>query len=391
MNYELNKGGLKDLLSELIRIPSVNPDGDPGTDTENTGEKNMALGVGHILASIGAEVSYDEVEKDRPNIIAKFSSNKNRPQILLAPHLDTVGVGGMTIDPFGGIQKDGKIYGRGASDTKGTMAAMIWALYRLGKERISNLNVGVTFVGFMGEETGQPGSRHFARKYNSEYDFAVVGEPTNNDIVCRHKGTLWLKLECKGKPAHGSTPEKGENAIHRMASLVNILDLKFRNFLSSEKYNNELLGYPTINIGTINGGTRTNIVADRCTIEVDLRLTPELSTQEAYESLNELLTKHGFPEIEIVTKLSCEPLHTPHNDPYVQTLTTLAGKPEIIGAPWFCDAAVLASEGNIPSVAAGPGSIEQAHTADEWIKEKDLQAGADFYQDFLMKVGSKGL
>ena len=107
MNYELNKGGLKDLLSELIRIPSVNPDGDPGTDTENTGEKNMALGVGHILASIGAEVSYDEVEKDRPNIIAKFSSNKNRPQILLAPHLDTVGVGGMTIDPFGGIQKDG--------------------------------------------------------------------------------------------------------------------------------------------------------------------------------------------------------------------------------------------------------------------------------------------
>ena len=91
MNYELNKGDLKDLLSELIRIPSVNPDGDPGTDAENTGEKNMALGVGHILASIGAEVSYDEVEKDRPNVIAKFSGNKNRPQILLAPHLDTVG------------------------------------------------------------------------------------------------------------------------------------------------------------------------------------------------------------------------------------------------------------------------------------------------------------
>ena len=122
-----------------------------------------------------------------------------------------------------------------------------------------------------------------------------------------------------------------------------------------------------------------------------MRLTPELSTQEAYEALNELLTKHGFPEVEIVTKLSCEPLHTPNNNTYVQTLTTLAGKPEIIGAPWFCDAAVLASEGNIPSVAAGPGSIEQAHTADEWIKEKDLQAGADFYQDFLMTAGSKEL
>ena len=164
MNVDLNKIQLKDLLSELIQTPSVNPDGDPGTCSENTGEKKMAMKVGGIFENIGAEVYYDEVEPDRPNVIAKFPGSDNKPQILLAPHLDTVGVGGMTIEPFGGIQKDGKIYGRGASDTKGTMAAMIWALNRIGKEKIKDLGIGVTFVGFMGEETGQPGSNHFAKK-----------------------------------------------------------------------------------------------------------------------------------------------------------------------------------------------------------------------------------
>ena len=388
MNVDLNKIQLKDLLSELIQTPSVNPDGDPGTCSKNTGEKKMAMKVGEIFESIGAEVYYDEVEPDRPNVIAKFPASDNKPQILLAPHLDTVGVGGMTIEPFGGIQKDGKIYGRGASDTKGTMAAMIWALNRIGKKKIKDLGIGVTFVGFMGEETGQPGSNHFAKKYHREYDFAVVGEPTNNNIVSRHKGTLWITLECKGKPAHGSTPEKGENAISKMATLVNWLDKDFRTLLKSKEYQNELLGFPTLNIGRISGGTRTNIVADQCAIEIDFRLTPELSTTQAYKKLKELLDKNGFTDVVMITKLTCEPLYTPDSNEYIQKLISLDSRPEIVGAPWFCDAAVLSSMGGIPSVAAGPGSIDQAHTHDEWICEKDLESGADFYEDFLLSASS---
>ena len=388
MNVDLNKIQLKDLLSELIQTPSVNPDGDPGTCSENTGEKKMAMKVGGIFENIGAEVYYDEVEPDRPNVIAKFPGSDNKPQILLAPHLDTVGVGGMTIEPFGGIQKDGKIYGRGASDTKGTMAAMIWALNRIGKKKIKDLGIGVTFVGFMGEETGQPGSNHFAKKYHREYDFAVVGEPTNNNIVSRHKGTLWITLECKGKPAHGSTPEKGENAISKMATLVNWLDKDFRTLLKSKEYQNELLGFPTLNIGRISGGTRTNIVADQCAIEIDFRLTPELSTTQAYKKLKELLDKNGFTDVVMITKLTCEPLHTPDSNEYIQKLINLNSRSEIVGAPWFCDAAVLSSMGGIPSVAAGPGSIDQAHTHDEWICEKDLESGADFYEDFLLSASS---
>ncbi|MEC9110853.1 MAG: M20 family metallopeptidase [Verrucomicrobiota bacterium] len=388
MNVDLNKIQLKDLLSELIQTPSVNPDGDPGTCSENTGEKKMAMKVGGIFENIGAQVYYDEVEPDRPNVIAKFPGSDNKPQILLAPHLDTVGVGGMTIEPLGVIQKVGKIYGRGASDTKGTMAAMIWALNRIGKEKIKDLGIGVTFVGFMGEETGQPGSNHFAKKYHREYDFAVVGEPTNNNIVSRHKGTLWITLECKGKPAHGSTPERGENAISKMATLVNWLDKDFRTLLKSKVYKNELLGFPTLNIGRISGGTRTNIVADQCAIEIDFRLTPELSTTQAYKKLEGLLDKNGFTDVVMITKLTCEPLHTPDSNEYIQKLINLDSRPEIVGAPWFCDAAVLSSMGGIPSVAAGPGSIDQAHTHDEWISEKDLESGADFYEDFLLSASS---
>ncbi len=153
-----------DLLAALVRIPSVNPEGDPGTAAENCGEQRVAEFVGNYLQELGAAVRYEEVEPGRPNVIAAFPGGDGKPAVLLGPHLDTVGVGGMSIAPFGGERRDGRIYGRGACDTKGTMAAMLWALRGLGTERIAALDIGVTFVGFMGEETGQPGSRHFAKK-----------------------------------------------------------------------------------------------------------------------------------------------------------------------------------------------------------------------------------
>ena len=113
---------------------------------------------------------------------------------------------------------------------------------------------------------------------------------------------------------------------------------------------------------------------------------PELSTTQAYKKLEGLLDKNGFTDVVMMTKLTCEPLHTPDSNEFIQTLINIDSRPKIVGAPWFCDAAVLASQGGIPSVAAGPGSIEQAHTQDEWISEKDLELGADFY---LNKKNSK--
>ncbi len=382
------RAGVGDLLVELIRIPSVNPDGHPGTAPENCGEGKVAQFVGDHLAGLGAEVRYEEVAPGRPNVIGAFPGGAGKPAVLLAPHLDTVGVDGMTVDPFGGERRDGRIYGRGACDTKGTMAAMLWALAELGADRIAELDIGVTFVGFMGEETGQPGSRHFARRHRGRYDFALVGEPTGCDIVHKHKGTLWLEISAAGKAAHGSTPERGESAIAKMAELVLALEGELRAALASGRYLDETLGSPTVNVGTIRGGTRTNIVPERCSVGVDLRVTPALGADGALALLGEILDGRGLEGFEIGTSLRCAPLDTDRDNPFVQRLTALPGAPAPIGAPWFCDAAVLASEGGIPGVAAGPGDIAQAHTADEWIDEAELERGATFYRDFLTAATS---
>ena len=369
-----------DLLQALIRVPSVNPDGDPGTTPENCGEGAMARFVGDLLERLGAEVRYDEIEPDRPNVVGTFPGGGGKPVVLLGPHTDTVGVGGMTVDPFGGERRDGKIFGRGASDTKGTMAAMLWALAELGPEAIADLDVGVAFVGFMGEETGQPGSRHFAQTYAGQYAFGLIGEPTNCDIVYKHKGTAWFTLEATGKAAHGATPERGESAVAKMAELVLGLERDFRAELANGRYLDKVLGHPSINVGIINGGTRSNIVPERCTANVDMRVTPALGVEGGLALLEDFVAGRAT----IDPSLRCTPLDTPEDDPFVQRLLALPSAPKLVGAPWFCDAAVLAEEGGIPSVAAGPGDIAQAHTADEWLDEGELEGGVAFYRDFLI-------
>ncbi len=383
MKTEDEYSSVGDLLAALIRIPSVNPEGDPGTGSENTGEEKIARVISRMLEGLGAKVRLDEVEPGRPNVVATFPGGTGKPAVLLGPHLDTVGVGAMSIDPFGGDRHEGKIYGRGACDTKGTMAAMLWALKELGVERISDLDIGVSFAGFMGEETGQPGSRHFARKYAGKYAFALVGEPTCCQIVYKHKGTLWLEISAAGKSAHGSTPERGENAIVKMAELVNLLETKFSGELSSEIYRDKTLGHPTINIGRIHGGTRTNIVPGACSISVDLRVTPALDPENALTLVRDFVEAHGEGKMTVQAGLRCQPLDTPSDNRFVQRLLALPCAPGLAGAPWFCDAAVLAGEGDIPAVAAGPGDIAQAHTADEWIVEEELERGVDFYRQFL--------
>ena len=373
-----------EILQSLIRVPSVNPDGAP--DSPFAGEKKVAEWVADFLAGIGAEVVLEEVLPDRPNVFGHFpggmAEGKPKPRVLLAPHTDTVDVEGMTIDPFGAELRDGRIYGRGACDTKGTMAAMLAALEELGVERLAGLGSAVTMVGLIGEETGQHGSRHLARHHGGEYAFALVGEPTSCGIVHAHKGCSWITLETRGVACHGSTPELGHSAILHMLSVVASLSTTLHGRFGSGEFDHPVLGTPTMNIGTIQGGSRPNIVPSRCTIEIDIRETPALHQYGVRRMLEEWVTAarltddvvlHGSP--------SCAPLDTPVDNPYVLKLAAL-GAP-LVGAPWFCDAAWLASEGGIPSVAAGPGSIAQAHRADEYIVVAALEEGVRFYRRFL--------
>jgi acetylornithine deacetylase/succinyl-diaminopimelate desuccinylase family protein len=356
------------LLQELVRIPSVNPHGAPGVP--NPGEQACAEYVAAFLRESGAEAELREVAPNRPNVIGRFPSNSpGKKRVILAPHLDTVSVGGMTIPPFGGELRDGKIWGRGATDTKGPMAAMLWALHEL-RDRIPALGHEIWFAGLMGEEAGQEGARAFVKEAGA--DFALIGEPTGRDIVYTHKGALWLKLRTTGHAVHASAPQLGENAIYKMADVLRCIRDEIAPRLASQA--DPVLGSPTISAGTIRGGTKTNIVPDFCEVEVDTRTIPGQNPAEIPRLLQE-----ASPGLEISVWQS-SPLNTDPSHPLIQLLIRNGSR--LAGAPWFCDAAVFAEAG-IPAVAAGPGSIAQAHTNDEWISVADLEDGVRFYRAFL--------
>ncbi len=373
-----------ELCQALVRIPSVNPDGDPGTDS--TGEGACAAYVASFLKKAGAEVVLDEVMPGRPNVIGRFAAapgadGQRKPRLLFAPHTDTVSVGGMTIDPFKAELRDGKVWGRGASDTKGPMAAMLWALWEM-RDALSDLSYEIHFAGFMSEESAQLGSQHFA-KHHGPYDFAIIGEPTDLKTVFKHKGCLWADVVTTGVAVHGATPEKGVNAIVKMARIVQALDSDFRRELVFLGGTDPWLGASTINLGMIQGGTRSNIVADRCTLRVDMRTTPEINRNGgALQALTDFVTRLD-PTAEVVPLPETFPLNTDPEHPMVHTLVACGA--ELTGAPWFCDAAFLAAAGT-PSVAIGPGSIAQAHTKDEFIAASDLEDGAAFFIQLLRQL-----
>lgn len=366
---------VSELLHQLVRIPSVNPDNAPGTD--QTGEGWMAAWLKEWLERIGARVELEEIQPERPNLIARFAPMDGRPRILLGPHLDTVGVEGMTIEPFSGEIRDGRLWGRGSCDTKGPMAAMLWGL-RQNAEALKDAPVAVDFVAFMGEESGQWGSRDFARKHADDYEFALVGEPTALDIVHVTKGSLWATLRTHGRATHSSQPEKGDNAVMKMARALPGFEESLGTRLTG--FTHPILGHSTLNVGVIRGGSRPNVVPDRCEAEVDIRTTPSLEAAGGVlQVLKEAL--EGTP-IELVDPHDNPPMETPADHPWIERIRAVRSESQAVGAPWFSDAAHLSAAG-IPSICIGPGSIDQAHTCDEFIEVAALEEGATFFGDFI--------
>ena len=370
------------LLQQLVRIPSVNPDNSPGTT--QTGEETIAVFLAGWLESIGAEVVLEPVQPGRPNLIARFAPLDGRPRILLGPHLDTVGVEGMTVEPFGGEIRDGKILGRGASDTKGPMAAMLWALHD-HQDVLADLPVAVDFVAFMGEESGQWGSKDFVKRHGKDYSFALVGEPTSMQVVHVTKGSLWATLRATGKAAHSSQPERGENAILKLTRALDQLDYHLGAALAT--FTHPVLGRSTMNVGVIRGGARPNIVPDLAEAEIDIRITPALAAAGgALKLLSETIAFHDLP-VRLVHPHENPPMETPAGHPMIQALLATDPATGLAGAPWFSDAAHL-SNGGIPSICIGPGSIDQAHTVDEFIDISALEQGAAFFSAFISGLKS---
>ncbi len=370
------------LLQQLIRIPSVNPDNETPDQAGVTHEQAMADFLAEYLTDLGAVVTLEEIQPRRPNLIARFAPPDGRPRILLGPHLDTVGVRNMTIDPFSGEIRDGKIWGRGTSDTKGPMAAMIAGL-AANKHILADLPVAVDFVGFMGEEASQHGSKHFARHHARDYQFAIVGEPTSLNVVHTTKGSLWATLTASGVSAHASQPHLGDNAILKLSRAILDLQENLEPILSS--YAHPVLGPSTMNFGMINGGLAPNIVPNHATAQIDIRQTPALhAAGGALKLLRETISSLGLP-LEITYAHENPPMETDTTDPFIRKLLATDPRCQVAGAPWFSDAAHLSAAG-LPSVCLGPGSIDQAHTKDEFLSLEDLREGEIYFENFIRSL-----
>jgi succinyl-diaminopimelate desuccinylase len=375
------------LLQKLVRIPSVNPAGDPGTP--EIGEQRIALFLRAHLRRLGARVEMQQVEKERPNVIARFKARgRSKRAIILESHTDTVSVLGMTIPPFGGEIRKGRVWGRGSCDTKGTMASVLVALANLCRRKQLPQTTDLYFVAAMGEEAGNEGAIHlmksgYFRKRGVRPEFAIATEPTELKIVYKHKGAVWLRISCEGRAVHGSRPELGINAILKMGKAIDFITKRLPKLFA--RHRDSELGRPSFSINIIRGGSKTNIVPDHCQIELDHRALPSEKPKE----LVRLFARHlpGF-KIEI---LSSRPgLSTPKNDPHIQRLAQAIRRHGPKGnvleaAPWFADCGVF-GEAGIPSIAFGPGSIRQAHTRDEFVEIDQLVLGVEILEDYLREL-----
>jgi acetylornithine deacetylase/succinyl-diaminopimelate desuccinylase-like protein len=368
------------LLAELIALPSVNPAFLPPRHP-HAGEKRVAEFLAATAARAGLAVEFQKVLPGRSNVIVRLQPRRRiRQTILLAPHLDTVVADSTQFIPQ---RKNGRLYGRGACDTKGSVAAMLGALCELAGAKSRPLETEIIFAGLIDEEHAQAGSRALAAG-GLRADLAIVGEPTRLQVVTAHKGCLWLRLATRGRAAHGATPHLGKNAVHEMARIVDALETDYAARLKKRKH--KLLGAGTVNVGVIGGGVQPNIVPESCVISIDRRTLPGETESGVRRELQALLrAKKLSARIESAKLAPALPLETDSRLPLVRQFLRAAKQSRPVGVDYFCDAAVLAA-GGLPSIVFGPGNIAQAHTADEWISLAELERGKALLVRFLKSL-----
>jgi acetylornithine deacetylase/succinyl-diaminopimelate desuccinylase-like protein len=281
MAVKVENSTVVDILGQLVALPSVNPMGG-SVDASICYESRVSDWLVRFFQSIGAPYERLEVSPGRDNVIARFESPGADFTILLDAHQDTVPVEGMTIAPFEPKVADGRLWGRGACDVKGGMAAMLFAFRRLISERPTGA-ANVVLSCSCDEEATITGITDLVSYWSTNHgrskllqtrpDVAVIAEPTELDVVVAHRGVTRFKIRTKGRACHSSDPTQGINAIYRMGKLVSALQ-DYSDHLTQAVKVHPLCGGATLSVGKISGGTSVNIVPDECVIEVDRRLTP---------------------------------------------------------------------------------------------------------------------
>jgi acetylornithine deacetylase ArgE len=374
------------LLRDLVALPSINPMGRPlsGPDIY---EHRVTAYLEDFFRSLGVPYERQPVAPGRDNILAwtdgpdgESGISPIRTTVIFEAHQDTVPTDNMTIEPFAARIENGRLYGRGACDIKGGMAAMLAAFARLVRDKPPGA-ARVVMVCTVDEEFTFLGAQHLVqlglRERFPNLLGAIVAEPTQLHIVNAHKGSVRWNLTTTGRACHSSQPEQGVNAIYHMAAVL----------LHIERYAEELrtsrsdprLGPPTLSVGRIDGGTSVNIVPDYCRIEIDRRLLPGEEASSTLEHLHEYLRRRLDPSrmFSFSTPwLSAPPLTAVGSEELVARLgaaiDSVLGAHQVDAVPYGTDAAPLAEAG-VPSVVFGPGDIARAHTCDEWVSLEEVE------------------
>ena len=371
----IDEGDIVDLTRKLIDIPSVNPPGN---------EKPVAELIARYLSKFKIDADVREVLPGRPNVVASIEGESNERRLIFDGHMDVVPAGeGWDGRAFQASIVDGKIIGRGASDMKGGLAAMITAITAIKKAGL-RLRGELLLQAVVDEEVACRGVKSIIKE-GLKADYAIVGEPTQLSICTAHKGRLGVKIVAYGKAAHASTPGNGVNAISAMVDLIGQITSYGKRL---ESMCHPILGKPTQAVTMIKGGINHNIIPSECTMVVDRRLIPGETIESVEDDYRQMAGqaqvkgvsfKVDFPED--ITSLA-GPLETPIDELVVKTLQSVTrevtGKSNITGFPATTEAYFLDKAG-VSTVIFGPGSINQAHKPNEYVEVKELVQAAKIY------------
>jgi acetylornithine deacetylase len=371
---------VENLLADLVSIESVNPYFPGGV----RGETAMSDYVASFAADAGLAVDKVDVVDGRPNVVAELRVPGATRTLLLDSHMDTVSLDQMGADGLRPVIANGRMTGRGSCDDKASLAAMLIAVSRLAANP-AGLQSNVVLLASADEEYLMRGAGAFARS-GRRIDGAIVGEPTNLDVVIAHKGVLRWQLHVHGKAAHSSNPQFGTNAIYQMAELLNAIRPEYEQVIATHSH--PLLGSATWSVGKIWGGTAVNIVPELCTVEIDRRLLPGEDAASGLAEFDEILAKvrSNRPDLEVTRAepfAYAAPVSTPATAPVVRAIAAACGavrdRSPLVGVAYGTNASRFAEVG-IECVVLGPGDIRQAHTADEYIDLNQVVQAAAIYE-----------
>lgn len=374
-----------DILVSMVSIDSVNP----WIGGEQGGESRLADYLAFVATHLGFSPRRLPVGDRGENLLVVYERGGDRPWTLFDSHMDTVGVERMVGDPFGAVIRDGRLWGRGACDTKGSGAAMLWALHDYAELPEQPNNIAILYT--IDEEVGMRGIRTFLD--NDYYALGmgspgiVIGEPTGLRLVTAHNGICRMRVTTRGVAVHASNPPAGKSAISSMVKVVQAFE---QEYIAALDESHPLTGTARCSINTIRGGTASNVIADRCEIEIDRRMVPGEDPNTVVSVMRATLDEiaRRDPEIDLESEvLFLAPPLAPQADSHLAVAAARALSGEGLdasphGVTYATNGGDTSSRG-VDTVVFGPGDIAQAHTRDEWIDLDELERSVAVYRAIM--------